>query len=249
MPLPDFESAEVSDEQLETQETEGSGEPEESIDEKLSKVQQTVQTGLQQNQQLVGLLADPDIQEVLRRKQQGQRFQITEPQTEPEPEPNFEEMDQKQLAQYLGKQNVKLVQDTVQQVMQPLVQQLQGMQTAVQQTQQEKAVQVVQATAQKYVDFDKYRDRMVQLAEVMTKATPEQLYVMAVTEAGKQPQLRSAVKQQSQRASSERPSHTTARPGQRQVPKNLSLRETWNHNIQNALRNIDTTGLNETSDD
>jgi hypothetical protein len=203
---------ESSGEELEG--AEGANEREEAFAQKLNQQQAQIT----KTQALAELLADPDLAAVYSAKQRGQRIKVvpdngadpSQPQRlqqpEPEVEPNWEELDNKQLVQHMGKQLIRAQKELTMQAMQPVLQKLQQFDQYVQKQEANSVGSEITQLRSQYKDFDLYAPAMMKLTDQHPTLGPKQLYALAKAEQGEIPDPRQ------RQLETERPTHTSARP-------------------------------------
>lgn len=182
------------------------------------------------------LMQDPEFAALQQAKTAGKKVKVVDidQQRQPSiaeelvPEPtadvDLESMDNKKLLQHFMRENAKLVEKIVDRKLEPLGRQVQGVQASAEQSAREKSKQVLDATRQKYPDFDEHLARIAELNQQHPGLDPTQLYAIAKTEKGS-PIV------EARHTSSERPGSITTRPPARQTRKKplapgmLGLRE------------------------
>lgn len=147
---------------------------------------------LEQRTILAQLMADPDIQAVIRSKNAGKQIKVVEDVEEPveddtssvisEVTKDLPENDPtKAILEKMG----RVIEEQVSRKLNPLLDRLKGVEGMVVEVQRKKVQDQVANAQKKYKDLDQYRDAMVTLSKENPSLKVEDLYILAKSRAGK----------------------------------------------------------------
>lgn len=142
------------------------------------------------NQLLLGLMSDPDIQEVLNARREKRAIKVVADGQETSGETEAEAADaEEEEAEIEGldddvKKIVKLLGKKVDKSIGPITERLAAIEELAQGYQRQAVDGQVKTVASKYKDFDKYRKQMAQIVREIPGASVEELFLLAKHRAG-----------------------------------------------------------------
>lgn len=167
------------------------------IAEKLEELKKSVSSESSATAQLAKIVSDPTIRQYLEAQQQGKKAKLVldaeESSTKLVPddgddgdeEIDLEELSRAQLLKYFGKNVVKTIAPLIEKRFKDYEDKLKPIQDVVGETQRSQVSAAIEQTKKKYPDFDKYRDKMVEINNrVGGTLGPEDLYILAKKESG-----------------------------------------------------------------
>lgn len=166
--------------------------------EALAQVQAQTLRLMEQNQQLLSALSDPDVRRVLEFKRAGKTVQVGEPTPAPEPESeaNSEPEADAASGQLDTAKLLKTITSLIDNKLAPITQQLAGVQGVADEVQKRDVASQVADAKSKYKDFGDYKEAIVKLNEEMPGLSVSDYYVLAKHRAGKLRQVEQAVQQE-----------------------------------------------------
>lgn len=144
---------------------------------------------LEQNQVLTRILSDPDIRAVIEAKRQGKPVKVAtdeKPEPEPEPEPSIvADLPEDDPVRQTLERVEKLVATKLERQLGPVVQRLEGVEGLANEVQKRELREQINATKQKYPDFEQYKAKMLEISQTQPNLPVEELYVLAKLRSGK----------------------------------------------------------------
>lgn len=142
---------------------------------------------LEQQQQMLAVLGDPDVRKVLEAKRTGRKIEVVEPQAaEPEPEPNpLADLPEDDPVRGTLEKITQLVDAKLQKALGPLAERLEQVSGVADEVKRRDVTDQVTAAKSKYKDLPQYRDAMVKLSEAHPGLSVEDLYLLSKNRAGK----------------------------------------------------------------
>lgn len=196
------------------------------------------------------ILADPDIQSVLKAKQSGKAFKIVEDTPEePAEEPNTLTADMEDddpMKEPLSKIE-QMLRERIDSKFEELTGRLSSVEETATEIKRREVTDQIKATRSKYKDFDQYRTEMVELARSNPSLDAEQLYLLARHKKG-QLRLAEQITAQERPTASPRPSLSQKKPSNNNGQSNQKQqgrRAQWSSGLADALSRMDLSQGNE----
>lgn len=196
-----------------------------------------------QNQQLLGILADPDILRVYNAKKAGKPVTISDtPEPDPEPEPEDDltaGLDDNDPSKKILETITKLIDTKLNKALEPLSGQLDSVRSVTEQVQRQEVTSQITKAQEKYKDFGEYKTKMLELSKENPSLAVEDLYILAKNRAGK-------LRMVEQVTTTERPTHQpnrSSKPGGKQPPPRPAGRKGFTDMLAESLAGLDTAGM------
>ncbi len=161
------------------------------------------------SEQLSSLIADPDVRNLLRAKQNGDPVQVlVGDEKDPDPDKkgkNLDEMSRSELAEHIIQESAKASKEVIQEGLGPVNDTLASLNDDKQEARKTELAKEVTTTRKKFEDFNEYQEAIAGLHETNPTLTVEELYYVAKQRAGKD--ITEKVN-----PASEKPSSTAASP-------------------------------------